>query len=693
MRGVTYCGDPEPVKGLRVWLARAALAALFLAGFPAALAALFLAGLPLSLAHAAAGDPAVVGRWSGLIDLGVKGISSVVLPNGSALLFSYPVNAVGSDAYLFSSDPMRLTDISLSWTRDIYCSGHSFLPDGRLFIAGGHLHRGGRRGVRDTALFDPRTLTFTPGPLLSEERWYPTNAALGNGKVLVFGGFKDRSALTKAVTVDEYDPVENTITQLPPTANRAFGNYPRLHLLRNGKIAHTNWKLTHLFNPATNTWSASASMNYIGRGESSASVLLPGSMKVLQFGGTDGKGGATNTAEIVDFSAQTPAWRYTASMTHPRVWTNAVLLPDGNVLAVGGGTGGSYTNPVYEAELYNPGTGTWTAMAAQQAPRVYHSTAVLLPDGRVLSAGHDKGAYQTTGEIYSPPYLFKGPRPTITSAPTSVDYGQTFTVSTPDARSITRVALIRPSSVTHSLHADQRYVDLSFTALDANTLSVTAPGTGNEAPPGPYMLFVLASGVPSVASWVFVGTAAAPIPPTVPPPPVTPRPTVSPRGSSPELSPPTCRCLKLKTRTSRFADFTPTNADRTAFRFRVHWTLNCAGRGGNCRGAIGIDAPRGLKLTVPRRKSIDCKGRCRGRTAVRGSFRVAAIFARGLDAEARAGRKFTFRFRKYCIRNGRRAAAGRGYMTVRYGPRGLISRRASDLNGDRKPDGRRPGRR
>jgi hypothetical protein len=135
---------------------------------------------------------------------------------------------------------------------------------------------------------------------------------------------------------------------------------------------------------------------------------------------------------------------------------------------------------------------------------MYHSTALLLPDGRVLSAGQSFGQYENTGEIFSPPYLFKGARPVISEAPGTLGYGQVFTVATPQAASISRVALVRAGAVTHSVNFDQRYVDCSFTT-SGGTLLVTSPPNANYAPPGWYMLFLVNStGVPSVASWVQV---------------------------------------------------------------------------------------------------------------------------------------------------------------------------------------------
>jgi hypothetical protein len=478
-------------------------------------------GLPVYLlenkASAQAADPSVIGAWGAPFEMGVKGIHSSVLPGGKVLLFSYPFRSVGSDAYVWNPATGAMTNVSIGWNRDIFCSGHSFLPDGRLFVTGGHVHAGAYGlGVRNNDIYDPATGTFSPAPLLTEERWYPTNVELPNGRVLVFGGFKNTNTSTKAVTVDSYDPVANTITTLPSTANRALGNYPRLHLLPNGKIANTNVARTQLFDPAANTWTPSALTVNGGRGESGGSVLLPGSSRILSFGGPGDASGADASSEIIDFSAPSPAWRSTGPMNIGRVWLNPVLLPDGKVLAVGGGTGGAYTNPVLQSEMFDPATETWSLMAVQQAPRVYHSTAILLPDGRVLSAGHDNGSYQTKGEIYSPPYLFKGPRPTIGAAPSTVNYGGRFTVTTQDAASIARVALIRPGSVTHSLHQDQRYVDLSFTVTGGGTLDIAAPADSRQAPPGDYMLFLVSSsGVPSVAAWVKVATGSEPPPPAI----------------------------------------------------------------------------------------------------------------------------------------------------------------------------------
>jgi hypothetical protein len=153
-------------------------------------------------------------------------------------------------------------------------------------------------------------------------------------------------------------------------------------------------------------------------------------------------------------------------------------------------------------ELYDPATGVWTPMAAHQASRMYHATALLLPDGRVLCAGQDDGSLARFGEIFSPPYLFRGARPTITASPASVALGGQLQFTSPEAADLTKVVLIRPGSNTHEIDGNQRSVPVTFT-VSGTTVTAQVPAGVNVAPPGYYMLFALNRlGVPAVAPWV-----------------------------------------------------------------------------------------------------------------------------------------------------------------------------------------------
>ena len=170
--------------------------------------------------------------------------------------------------------------------------------------------------------------------------------------------------------------------------------------------------------------------------------------------------------------------------------------------AIGGGTSRNYDGPIKATEMYNPSTNQWTVMASQQVQRMYHSTACLLPDGRVFSAGSDSGTQRNTGEVFSPPYLFKGTRPAITDAPARVGHGESFSVSTDVA--IAKLRLYRPSAVTHQVDTDMRSVPLTFSS-SGTTHSVRGV-SAIEAPPGFYMLFAVdPDGVPAIAKWVRVG--------------------------------------------------------------------------------------------------------------------------------------------------------------------------------------------
>jgi hypothetical protein len=233
--------------------------------------------------------------------------------------------------------------------------------------------------------------------------------------------------------------------------------------------------------------------------------------KVLVMGGGGGGGGLpTASAEIIDLGAASPAWQWTGSMAYPRRQHNATLLADGKVLVTGGTSSGGFNNgteAVFAAELWDPASGKWTALNPMQVKRLYHSSAVLLPDARVLSAGGGRPAGVAAGdnenaEIFSPPYLFNGPRPVLQSVPASVSYGQAFTVQTPDAASISQVTWVRLSAASHGINMNQRFNRLPFT-VGTGAVTVTAPTSPNLAPPGHYMLFIInAAGVPSVAKIV-----------------------------------------------------------------------------------------------------------------------------------------------------------------------------------------------
>src|SRR2546425_692358 len=213
----------------------------------------------------------------------------------------------------------------------------------------------------------------------------------------------------------------------------------------------------------------------------------------------------TNTAEPIDLNSANPTWAYPGSMAHARRQMNATLLPTGDVLVTGGTADTGFSNPagaVYDAELWTPATGRWTTLARNAVIRIYHQTTILLPDGHVLNTGSGGAAGavdQLNYELYSPPYFFKGLRPTITGAtPGAVTYGQALTIASPDGTAITKVTLIRLGSVTHAFDQSQRLVPLGFTRVTGG-LSITLPASGATAPPGPYLLFLVnGSGAPSV---------------------------------------------------------------------------------------------------------------------------------------------------------------------------------------------------
>jgi PA14 domain/Domain of unknown function (DUF1929)/Gylcosyl hydrolase family 115 C-terminal domain/Fibronectin type III domain len=451
-------------------------------------------------------DPrATVGEWSATRPWPYKAIHMHMLPTGKVLYYSSYENA--DDPQLW--DPATETFVDATHAGyNIFCTGHAFLSDGRLFVSGGHVED--FVGLPNAFIYNPFTDSWSRQSDMNAGRWYPTTTALPNGDVLVVSGQTDLASGM------------NPMPQVWQTATGTWRNltnallsmpfYPYMFVAPNGKVFYAGPEQTtrYLTTSGTGSWSVVGNSNFGTRNWGSAVMYEAG--KVLLLGGTIaafyGQTGGelpTNTAEVIDLNAATPAWTYAAPMTRRRKHPNATILPDGRVLVTGGTSGSESTaemsgDPAYESEVWDPASNTWTTWASLSIYRGYHATALLLPDGRILSASGDFGG--PSYEIFSPPYFFRGQRPTITSAPASAGLGSTFFVQTPDATAITKVTLIALSSVTHGFSMTQRISYPTFSQATGG-LNITTTSNANLLPPGYYMLFLLnGNGVPSVAKIV-----------------------------------------------------------------------------------------------------------------------------------------------------------------------------------------------
>jgi hypothetical protein len=454
---------------------------------------------PITVTVDNSGNPAVVGSWSSVVELPTVAVNLILLNNKNVLFFQDGLSPTVWD-YVNN----RFTSIPI--TANVFCSGHAALADGRILVVGGFGGSESNHGIAKAEIFDPANNTWTTVPAMAYPRWYPTATTMSDGRVLVTAGWQTTDHSNAGIP-EIYDPVTNSWTQLT-TANNPFESYPFIYVLSDGRVIHVGGSeygtVTETLDLNTQTWS-SVDARILDAG--SASMYLPG--KIMKAGSAIGSmnvGPSSNTTFVLDMTQPSPMWQQTPSMAYPRSFLNLTTLPDGTVLATGGETdkiGGNINAAVYAAELWSPQTETWTTMASMKTPREYHSTALLLPDGRVLVSGMgaDFGQVpdQKSAEFYSPPYLFKGTRPTITQAPAGIHYGQNLFVGTPDGATITSAVLIRTGAVTHFFDQNTRFVPVAFTQTTGG-LMITAPANGNQAPPGHYMLFLVNnSGVPSVA--------------------------------------------------------------------------------------------------------------------------------------------------------------------------------------------------
>ena len=435
---------------------------------------------------------ASVGEWTAPFAWPVVAVHLQLLPSGKVLSW-------GREGVPQLWDPETGEFTPLPLTSDLFCAGHTFLPDGRLLVAGGHISDD--HGLPDVNLFDPSTQSWTSVAPMAHGRWYPTLTLLSDSRVVALSGGDQDGNL-----VVEPELWDGTAWHTLPGAARELPYYPRTFAAPNGLVFYAGElaETGYLNVSGEGSWTPVASSHYGRREYGSAVMYRPG--KVLIVGGSNpAEAAPTSSAEIIDLNEPAPTWRFTGSMANPRRQFNATLLPDGRVIATGGTSAAGFSEPagaVHAAEVWDPETEQWTTWGSNSVTRVYHSTTLLLPDGRVLHTGSGDGhnlPRELNAELYAPPYLFHGARPAIASAPATVDYGMNFFVATPDAGTVTRATWVRLSAVTHAFDQNQRFNELAL-RRSAGGVTLAAPGGENLAPRGDYMLFLLtADGVPSPA--------------------------------------------------------------------------------------------------------------------------------------------------------------------------------------------------
>lgn len=510
-------------------------------------------------------EPEKVGTWK-LLDakLDFAGTHAALLRDGRVLYWSYNPQAE-NDVHqmhwqLFDPAKGEVTP-TRRYGHNLFCAGHCFLPDGRLFVAGGQSFNTPPVGIwgadHGTHLFDPATSAWTTWETLSGGRYYPTVAPLPDGSAFVLSGANGR--ITEVVkhylinrTAEVYRAADGRLEPELPMGGLIQTMYPFVFALPRGEENTALFVLSgaeselYYLEPGPRTsrgaWageraycSVNANHNYPHQG---SAVVLPygegdGSLKVMIVGGGSPQHAghhvvATDQPEIFEYPFHTQAPHAEAHWRKPRggklatgrFMGDSVLLADGTVLVANGAGEGSADHshrPVQVPELFDPETETFRQLARQAHRRMYHSSALLLPDARVLVAGNtehwnpDNEVEDPTLELFTPPYLYRNARPRITHAPDALALGGTFEVKVESALQVRKLHLIRMASTTHTLNTDQRCVRLAFAQKGANTLEAKVPVHPALVLPGYHMLFAVdVDGTPSVAKIVHVPAPALP---------------------------------------------------------------------------------------------------------------------------------------------------------------------------------------
>ncbi|MEM8488099.1 MAG: putative Ig domain-containing protein, partial [Bacteroidota bacterium] len=474
-----------------------------------------------------------LGQWSEVIDWPHTPVSAANLPDGR--LLTYSSNAEDSwpagqaeFTYAAAWDPVSGEFKMVPHnTHDMFCAELVLTDKGKVHVTGG------RNSVPTTSLFDATTESWEVVDGMSIGRWYPTSVSLPNGEVftaLGSGGTPSGGPIPEVWNEDTGWYTKDGINLTNPIINQqgwTASSWPYLFMAPNGELFHAGpTQQMHYINlggDGSVREAGSADKGWYGK---RAINVMYEENKIMIIGGSVSyesaeKQIATNQVVSIDISGDTPALTSIAPMIHPRVTHNGVLLPNGEILVVGGRTDGGEINSVLTPEIWNPDTGAWTTLADMSVPRNYHSTALMLPDGRVWSGGGGfcsnecAATTHSDAQVFSPPYLFNADgslatRPVITTSPASIVNGSTFTLdATPG---LTRFTAIKMSAITHQMNTDLRRLYVEFTETTAGSYALEAHQNPNVLTPGYWMFFgVDSNGVPSEAAIIQVTSDGVPV--------------------------------------------------------------------------------------------------------------------------------------------------------------------------------------
>jgi hypothetical protein len=505
-------------------------------------------------------SPAIHGRWELLpFNSEVLAIHAALLRTGRVLFFSGSGNNTTRVADPHFGDVAAGLYTSVVWDPqaadgqnfthpptiqrgdgrpfDFFCGGDTFLADGRVLSAGGtqNYNNGNDLGQRDVAIFDPVTEQWTNTVPMARGRWYPQLLMLPDGHALAVSG-KDEFNGNLNPLFEIYDPVAQRWAQHNPPQSPDFNGLPfyaHLFLMADGRVFFSGGRMDDgrfqrpgimAFAPDRIDFQAVPAIVDGFQRNQSSSVLLPPAQdqRVMIVGGgpPDMRTGATGTAEVVNLTQPNPEYAMAMPLSLPRIHLNAVLLPDRTVFVSGGAIIHEATGvaPIarLQSEIYDPATDTWAPGAAASVVRMYHSVALLMPDGRVMTTSGNPPPYGQRApwqppqpneemriEMYSPPYMFAGPRPVIGQVAGEWHYGRAVDILTANPESILWAELIRSGITTHAFDNAQRLVDLPITARAQGRLTGQTPATPTLAPPGWYLLFLVDNHhVPSTGTWI-----------------------------------------------------------------------------------------------------------------------------------------------------------------------------------------------